>query len=82
MIAVHRAFLHEEGLPGRPWYRNLLVAPGRDLGYGATVMPGIAEALADSRYATGEAETKANARVAHEVRRMIACIRSAQAIFK
>ena len=35
----------EEGLQGRTWYRHLGVAPGRWLGYGATTLPGLAEAL-------------------------------------
>ncbi|BGP58474.1 hypothetical protein JCM8202_003603 [Rhodotorula sphaerocarpa] len=35
-----------EGLPGREWYRHLGVAPGRWLGYGATTLPGLTEALA------------------------------------
>ncbi|KPV73187.1 uncharacterized protein RHOBADRAFT_38815 [Rhodotorula graminis WP1] len=41
-----RGFLgDEEGLQGREWYRHLGVAPGRWLGYGATTLPGLAEAL-------------------------------------
>jgi N-acetylated-alpha-linked acidic dipeptidase len=72
MIAMHHAFLDPEGLQNRPWYRNLIVAPGRDLGYGATVMPGIAEALADQDAVRAE----------HELRRMIGCIEKATAIMK
>ncbi|GAA5884155.1 hypothetical protein JCM6882_002158 [Rhodosporidiobolus microsporus] len=34
-----------KGLKGREWYRHLGVAPGRYLGYGATTLPGLAEAL-------------------------------------
>lgn len=36
----------KKGLQGREWYRHLGVAPGRWLGYGATTLPGLAEALA------------------------------------
>ncbi|GAA5902456.1 M28 family metallopeptidase [Sporobolomyces salmoneus] len=35
----------EPGLPGREWYKSLVVAPGRWLGYGATTFPGLTEAL-------------------------------------
>ncbi|GAA5854006.1 hypothetical protein JCM8547_008190 [Rhodosporidiobolus lusitaniae] len=35
----------EEGLKGREWYKHLGVAPGRWLGYGATTLPGLTEAL-------------------------------------
>ena len=38
-------FIDEEGLIGREWYRSLVVAPGRYLGYGATTFPGVTEAL-------------------------------------
>ncbi|BGP20675.1 Vacuolar protein sorting-associated protein 70 [Rhodosporidiobolus nylandii] len=42
-----RGFLGDEkGLKGREWYRHLGVAPGRWLGYGATTLPGLTEALA------------------------------------
>ncbi|BGP43868.1 Vacuolar protein sorting-associated protein 70 [Rhodotorula kratochvilovae] len=41
-----RGFLgDEQGLQGREWYRHLGVAPGRWLGYGATTLPGVTEAL-------------------------------------
>ncbi|GAA5982736.1 hypothetical protein JCM10908_006765 [Rhodotorula pacifica] len=49
----------EEGLQGREWYRHLGVAPGRWLGYGATTLPGLAEALAlDKDVARAEIEVK------------------------
>ena len=46
-------FLHADGLPGRPWYRHLLYAPGYDDGYGAKPLPGLREAV--ERGATSEA---------------------------
>ena len=72
MIAMHHAFLDAKGLPQRSWYRNLVVAPGRNLGYGAQVMPGIAEALADA-----DAD-----RTAFEVKRMVKAIDRATAILQ
>ncbi len=47
LIAFDRAWLEDEGLPGRPWYRNLFVASDRDSGYGAMVLPGLLEAVRD-----------------------------------
>ncbi|GAA6059696.1 hypothetical protein JCM10212_000083 [Sporobolomyces blumeae] len=35
----------EAGLKGREWYKSLVVAPGRWLGYGATTLPGLTESL-------------------------------------
>ncbi|MDH3223198.1 MAG: glutamate carboxypeptidase, partial [Gemmatimonadota bacterium] len=49
LISVERGFLHEEGLPGRPWYRHQLYAPGYLTGYGAKTLPGIREAVEGGR---------------------------------
>jgi len=38
------------GLPGRPWFKNLVYAPGRYTGYGAKTLPGIREAIEDERF--------------------------------
>jgi N-acetylated-alpha-linked acidic dipeptidase len=39
------AFLTDAGLPGRPWYRHLIYAPGKTTGYAAVVLPGVNEAI-------------------------------------
>ena len=38
------------GLPGRPWFKNLVYAPGRYTGYGAKTLPGVREAIEDERW--------------------------------
>jgi N-acetylated-alpha-linked acidic dipeptidase len=35
----------DPGLPGRPWYRNRIYAPGTYTGYESKTLPGIREAL-------------------------------------
>jgi len=45
LVRVERAFLDRDGLPGRPWYRHQLFAPGSDTGYDAEPLPAVAEAL-------------------------------------
>ncbi len=42
---VEQAFLDPDGLPGRPWFRHLLVAPGTTTGYAPWPFPELAEAL-------------------------------------
>jgi N-acetylated-alpha-linked acidic dipeptidase len=62
LITFERGFISPEGLPERPFYRHLGVAPGRYLGYGATPLPGVYEALvfeADVAVAEHEAERMA-----------------------
>ncbi len=39
------------GLPGRPWFENLIYAPGRMTGYGAKTLPGVREGIEDQRFA-------------------------------
>lgn len=38
-------FLHKNGIPEREWYKHLVVAPGKWLGYGATTFPALTEAI-------------------------------------
>jgi len=40
-----RALTRSEGLPGRPWYRHQIYAPGRYTGYGVKTLPAIREGL-------------------------------------
>ncbi len=40
-----RALTREEGLPGRPWYRHQVYAPGVYTGYAPKTMPGIRESI-------------------------------------
>jgi N-acetylated-alpha-linked acidic dipeptidase len=42
---AERALLVPEGLPGRPWFRHAIYAPGQYTGYAAVVIPGINEAM-------------------------------------
>ena len=44
---TERALLLPDGLPGRPWYRHAIYAPGRYAGYAAAVIPGVNEAISD-----------------------------------
>jgi N-acetylated-alpha-linked acidic dipeptidase len=40
-----RALSRTEGLPGRPWYRHQIYAPGRYTGYGVKTLPAVREAI-------------------------------------
>jgi len=47
---AEQAVAPDTGLPGRPWYRNLIYAPGHLTGYSAKTLPGIREAIEDERW--------------------------------
>ena len=40
------------GLPGRPWFRHQIYAPGINTGYAAQYLPGIRDALEQGDVAT------------------------------
>jgi len=50
MFSIDQTLAPEVGLPGRPWYRNLVYAPGRLTGYGAKTLPGMREAIEERRW--------------------------------
>ncbi|THH11530.1 hypothetical protein EW145_g577 [Phellinidium pouzarii] len=45
LSSYERGFISEDGIKDREWYLHLGVAPGKWLGYGATTLPGLTEAL-------------------------------------
>ncbi len=45
LAASERALTRQEGLPGRPWYRHFVYAPGFYTGYGVKTIPGVREAI-------------------------------------
>jgi N-acetylated-alpha-linked acidic dipeptidase len=48
--SIDQTLIDPAGLPFRPWYRNLIYAPGRFTGYGAKTLPGIREAIEERRF--------------------------------
>jgi N-acetylated-alpha-linked acidic dipeptidase len=51
MQDIDQTLLSDAGLPGRPWFRNLIYAPGTLTGYGAKTLPGVREAIEQQRWA-------------------------------
>ncbi len=47
---AERALTREQGLPGRPWYRHQIYAPGSYTGYGAKTLPAVREAIEAGRW--------------------------------
>jgi N-acetylated-alpha-linked acidic dipeptidase len=45
LVRVERALLLPKGLPGRPWFRHAVFAPGLTTGYGAWPLPAVRQAL-------------------------------------
>jgi len=45
LLGTEQAFLTRRGLPGRPWFRHQVYAPGFYTGYGVKTLPGVREAI-------------------------------------
>ena len=56
-MGVERALLGP-GLPGRPWYRHTVYAPGVLTGYGAKTLPGVREAIEGRRWKEAEEQAR------------------------
>jgi N-acetylated-alpha-linked acidic dipeptidase len=50
LYSSERELMNENGLPGRPWYRHQVYAPGLYTGYGVKTLPGIREAVEQRKW--------------------------------
>src|SRR5215472_15774232 len=49
-----RLFLTDKGLPGRPWFKHQIYAPGAYTGYAVKTMPAVRESLEQRQWAQAE----------------------------
>ena len=56
LIKAERVLLDSGGLPNRPWFQNMMYAPGFYTGYGVKTMPAIRESIEQKEYSTVDAE--------------------------
>jgi N-acetylated-alpha-linked acidic dipeptidase len=61
MQGIDQTLTSDTGLPGRPWFRNLVYAPGTLTGYGAKTLPGVREAIEQQRWADATSYIKLTA---------------------
>ena len=66
LTQVERAFLDAKGLPNRPWFRHMLIAPGLTTGYAPWPFPALQQAI----------EERDAAMFATESKRVVATIRA------
>jgi N-acetylated-alpha-linked acidic dipeptidase len=63
LAQIDQLLLDPDGLPGRPWYKNLVYAPGTLTGYGAKTLPGVREAIEQRRFDDARAYVVRTAKV-------------------
>ena len=63
LAQIDQLLLDPAGLPGRPWFKNLVYAPGTLTGYGAKTLPGVREAIEQRRFDDARAYVVRTAKV-------------------
>jgi N-acetylated-alpha-linked acidic dipeptidase len=76
---MERALSRSEGLPGRPWYRHYVYAPGLYTGYGVKTLPSIREAIELRNWSEAEKQVPI---VSETLRRFAAEVDEAAAMVK
>jgi N-acetylated-alpha-linked acidic dipeptidase len=56
LLQMERLLAPPDGLRRRPWYREVLSAPGWYTGYAPKILPGVREAIEEKRWRDGEDE--------------------------
>ncbi|HZQ18429.1 MAG TPA: transferrin receptor-like dimerization domain-containing protein [Terriglobales bacterium] len=54
LILSERKLTNSAGLPGRPWFKHLVYAPGMYTGYGVKTIPGVREAIEQKQWKEAE----------------------------
>jgi len=63
LIESERRLTDAAGLPGRPWFRHMVYAPGFYTGYGVKTIPGVREAIEQKRWQEADQEIQRAAKV-------------------
>ncbi|MGN6656831.1 MAG: transferrin receptor-like dimerization domain-containing protein, partial [Rhodanobacter sp.] len=68
MGRMEQALTDADGLPGRPWFRHFIYAPGMLTGYGVKTVPGVREAIEARRWNEADRYAKITAQVLDQYR--------------
>ncbi|KAF9052312.1 Zn-dependent exopeptidase [Hymenopellis radicata] len=52
LVAFERGFISQDGIPGREWFKNIIISPAKWGGYGATTFPALTESITAERSVT------------------------------
>jgi N-acetylated-alpha-linked acidic dipeptidase len=74
LLKSERVFLDPAGLPNRPWFQNMIYAPGFYTGYGVKTLPAARETIEQKQWKDADAEI---ARTAAAIEREAALLKSA-----
>ena len=63
LLQSERALTDQKGLPGRPWFKHQLYAPGFYTGYGAKTVPAVREAIEQKQWGVAQESIETVAKV-------------------
>ena len=63
LIESERKLTDSVGLPGRPWFRHMIYAPGFYTGYGVKTIPGVREAIEQKRWQEADEQIERAGRI-------------------
>lgn len=63
LFQSERKLTHADGLPGRPWFKHMVYAPGFYTGYGVKTLPAVREAIEQKKWDEAEREIARTAKV-------------------
>ncbi len=82
LYSSERALTRHHGLPGRPWYKHHVYAPGFYTGYGVKTLPGVREAIEQRQWQEAEEQIAIAAEVlaaaATAIERAVAAVDAAE----
>ncbi len=71
LLKVEQAMTDVDGLPGRPWFRHTIYAPGFYTGYGVKTLPGVREAIEQREWELVEPQMERLARALERVTELL-----------
>jgi N-acetylated-alpha-linked acidic dipeptidase len=69
LMKSEQALTSPDGLPGRPWFKHQVYAPGLYTGYGVKTLPGVREAIEQRRWQEAEQQALVVARTLEQFAR-------------
>jgi N-acetylated-alpha-linked acidic dipeptidase len=72
LLQSERKLTHADGLPGRPWFKHMIYAPGFYTGYGVKTLPAVREAIEQKKWTEAEREIARTAKVLEQFAASIA----------
>ena len=71
MIRMEHGLTDPDGLPGRPWFKHMIYAPGLLTGYGVKTVPAVREAIEGRRWNEADHYAEVTANVIDRYRRQL-----------